>query len=400
MSHPKKQKISFLFNQVLTSEIKTGGEVRGKILADFFTQKSEFKTQIIAPKIAKNIFKGYSCLFIDQNKIETKLNQEKTLSSFILYFLRTLELVKNRLQIKTDVLYSTGDFFCNIIPSVFIKTKYKKTKLVVVIHHINDNPFKRKTTSFFTGLISYILQQFDLFLIKNHFDLIFVVNQQTKDYLIQKGFYQPIVVSYNGLNFEQIKKDTLHISKIKPQNKISYFGRVTTTKGSLDLPIILAKIKKAIPDIHLDIIGTVSPNIKNQLAKKFKDYHCQESYTLHNFISNKKDVYSILARSKAIIFPSYEEGWGISLFESIMSFRPVITYDLPVFQEIFNHQLATVPIGDTDKFSIKTISIIKKFLKPSTQNYINKCCQIVQKFNWQNTFYIEEKAINKLICNC
>lgn len=397
MKNKTQTKIIFLFNQLLTPELITGGEIRAKILLDYFSRDPDFQTQVITPKLSANNFKPYPYHLVGLHNLETKVNPEKSFSSFILYFLRTLELIKIKSQIKTDILYSTGDFFCDIIPSVFIKKKYPKTKLVAVIHHINTHPFKRNTTSFLAGLISYLLQRFDFYLIRKHYDLIFVVNHQVKDYLVQHHFCQPIITSYNGLFINQIKKDFAQVENKPQSNHICYFGRVTASKGSLDLPIILSNIKKKVPDIHLDIIGSISPNIKTPLIQKFKDYNCQKNYTLHGFIQNKLNVYSIMKKSKVIIFPSYEEGWGISLFESIMSRRPVVAYNLPVFKEVFHHRLITAPIANTTEFSVKTINLIKKFSHHSTQRYINKCYQIAQKLDWQNTFNIEQKSINQLL---
>lgn len=393
----KSVKIIFLFNQLLTSELKTGGEIRGKTILDFFKKDPQFNTEVIIPNLSKNIFKNYQKHIIGNNFFEKLVNPEKAIYSLILYCCRTIETIKKRSKFKSDIVYSTGDFFCNIIPAIFIKKIFPKTKLVVVIHHINKNPFQRQTTSFLAGCFSFISQQINIRLIKKYFDLIFVVNSQVKQYLRNLKFNQSIIISNNGLNIKEINKIAKpYISKI-PQNHICYFGRVTTSKGSLDLPIILSKIKLSIPSIHLDIIGAVSPDIQDKLINKFTEYQCQNNYTLHGFVQNQSDVYQIISNSKVIIFPSYEEGWGISLFESVMSQRPVVTYNLPIFEDIFNNKLITVPIGDTSSLAKKTIGLIKNYNHQSTQSYIKKCFTIAKKYTWKNVFKKERKNINKLL---
>ena len=138
------------------------------------------------------------------------------------------------------------------------------------------------------------------------------------------------------------------------------------------------------------MVGIALPEIKKYLIKKFDQFNCQGHYTIHNFIDNKIDIYKILLKSKVIIFPSYEEGWGISLFESIMTKRPVVTYNLPIFQELFENKLITAPIGDTKNFSKKIIKLINN---KSNQKYIEDCYKIAQKYDWENVFKIEKNIL-------
>ena len=165
----------------------------------------------------------------------------------------------------------------------------------------------------------------------------------------------------------------------------------------MDLPVILSKVLKKYPNTHLDMIGIALPEIKKPLIEKFNKYQCLDHFTIHGFIENISDVYKILLHSKAIVFPSYEEGWAISLFESIMSKRPVVTYKLPVFIEIFNDKLTTVPIGDTTLMAKKLVYFIKKFSESSTQKYVKNCYQIAQKYDWENVYRLEKQSINRLL---
>jgi len=151
------------------------------------------------------------------------------------------------------------------------------------------------------------------------------------------------------------------------------------------------------PYLHLDIIGIATPEIIPKLISKFNQYNCQNHYTIHNFIKEKKDIYKIILNAKVSVFPSYEEGWGISLFESIMCQRPLIAYSLPVFKEIFGNKLITVPIGNTQKMASKISYFLKNFPSAKTQKYIQHCYQIVQKYDWGNVSKREFKIINQLI---
>lgn len=392
----KTLKITFLFNQLILSKLCTGGEIRGHIIADFFRKDKKFDVNIITPPIATNCFTNFKKTIISNPSFEKKINNQTQFITFILFFTRTIETIYRQSIIKTDILYSTGDFFCNVIPCFFIKLIRPKTKFVVCVHHINANPFERKSNLFFNNVISYLIQRFSFFLIKSKADTVFVVNNQVKQYLVNKNFSQPIIVAGNGLDINFIKSQIESIKNISPDNHICYFGRLSPTKGVFDLPIILSLVLKKYPHFHLDLIGMAPPEIKKKLIKKFDQLHCQGHYTIYDFIDNKIDVYKIILKSKVVVFPSYEEGWAISLFESIMTKRPVVAYNLPIFQEIFEHKLITAPIGNTQILSQKIIELIKNNSLKSTQNYIKDCYSIAEKYDWQNVFLEEKKAITNL----
>lgn len=390
-------KINFLFAQLSSGELHTGGDIRGLIIANFFKKNPKFKVTITTPKISQKSFNDYSKIIIGKSKFEKIINKQTLFSSFLIFIIHTFELLLNLKKIKADILYSTGDFFCNIIPSYFYKIFYPKTKFVVCVHHVNENPFKRKSNSFIANSISYLVQRFSFFLILKKADIIFVVNQQVKEYFLKRKFKRITIISGNGLDINQIKKEVEFSKNIKAKNHISYFGRLSPTKGSLDFPIILNKILAQYPNTHLDLIGMALPEIKKPLEEKFKKYGCFGHYTIHGFIKDRTEVFKIMRQSKVIIFPSYEEGWGISLFESILSKRPVIAYRLPVFIEIFNKKLTTAPIGNVDQMAKNAIYLIKNYSHKSTKEYIQKCYQIAQKYDWKNVYQLEKLSIQEIL---
>lgn len=387
--------ITFFFNQLMTPEMCTGGDIRGKIIADFFKKETEYKVKILLPKIGEKEFK-HRKIIIGNSIFEKIFSKPIPFSAFILFWCRTIESIIKFKKIKSDFFYLTGDFFCNTIPAYIIKKRYSDTKIIVCIHHINENPFKRKSNYFITSFVSYLLQRFSFYIIKNHSDIIFTVNSQVKKYLENHNFNQNIFITGNGLDIKTIKKELSKLHQ-KPLNHICYFGRVSPTKGSFDLPIILSILLKNIPNLHLDIVGIATPEIIPKLNAKFEKYHCQNHYTIHNYIKEKSDIYKIILNSKVSIFPSYEEGWGISLFESIMCRRPLVAYDLPVYKEIFENKLITVAIGNTQQMAQKVSYFLKNYQNNYTKKYIDECNRIAQKYDWNNVFLQEKKSINNLL---
>jgi hypothetical protein len=161
-------KITFLFNQLTTPTLCTGGEIRGFTMANFFQKNKNFKVEIITPEIASKSFPKFQKKILGRQRIEKNINHQTLFSSFVLFVERTIISLSKLSLLKTDIIYATGDFFCDIIPAFFAKIIYPKTKTVVCIHHINENPFKRKTNSFISGIVSYLVQQLSFSLIKKN----------------------------------------------------------------------------------------------------------------------------------------------------------------------------------------------------------------------------------------
>lgn len=63
---------------------------------------------------------------------------------------------------------------------------------------------------------------------------------------------------------------------------------------------------------------------------------------------NDQQLADVLAGSRALLFPSFAEGYGIPLVEALASGVPVIASDLPVFREIGQGVPELLPVDDID----------------------------------------------------
>ncbi|MFN9716918.1 MAG: glycosyltransferase [Sphingomonadales bacterium] len=61
---------------------------------------------------------------------------------------------------------------------------------------------------------------------------------------------------------------------------------------------------------------------------------------------NDQQLADVLAGSRALLFPSFAEGYGIPLVEALASGVPVIASDLPVFREIGQGVPELLPVDD------------------------------------------------------
>jgi glycosyltransferase involved in cell wall biosynthesis len=217
-------------------------------------------------------------------------------------------------------------------------------------------------TSFFVGflinkerIIPHVFQRLCFRLIKSA-NLIIVDNQKLKDDL--QKYHRLVSVQVEviapGVDIESIRK----IIKAPKIYDAIFIGQLRLSKGIFDIPKIWEEVIKKIPQANLAIIGKNIGENQSLLEKQISDKHLTNNISVLGFRSTE-ETFSLLKSAKCFILPSYEEGFGMVVLESLICKTPVIAYDLPVFQEYFPGCVTVSPIGNTTSFSSKVIAKIK-----------------------------------------
>jgi glycosyltransferase involved in cell wall biosynthesis len=397
-----KKKILFIFNQLTSGTRFAGGEKRGLKLFQLFSGDPEFVADALLPKTAEVILGGNKGYFVGENRFEKYIYrhelQGKMFVIFVLYFLRTLESLKYIVRVDADVIYSTGDFFCDTLPAFFIKVFHPKIKWVCCVHHINDNPFERKQVWFVNSVVSFVSQRLSFLLLRISGDSIFAINGSVRDYLVNFGIPQKkILVVGNGMTISGM--DLLR-EQNKPEikeNKISMLGRLSTSKGVFDLPEILSPLVKKYPDLRLEIIGSGEADIIDAVKEGFKKHGCLDNVDFLGYINDDDEAHIKLLPAKAVIFPTYEEGWGLVLFETVLLKIPVVAYRLPIFEELFKGNILSAEIGNKAELAEKILFCLDPSNSREISERVEKCYEIARRFDWKDVFNSEKQSIQLLL---
>lgn len=397
-----KNKILFIFNQILSGTHIAGGEVRGLKIFQFFSGDPGFLVNIMLPKGASFDVVSNKTYFVGENFIEkyfyTKCAQWKPFMIFILYFIRTFESFKHIKGIDADIIYSTGDFFCDTVPAFFIKFFHSNKKWVCCVHHINERPLSRRQVSFINALVSYLSQRLSFLLIRISCDQVFAINTIVKESLAMRGIIaSKIYVVGNGLDVRKIDLLREESRNIRKENKICFFSRLSPSKGVLDLPEILFEVLKRYPDYKLEIIGSVEKNVVEKINEGFKKYNCVNNVNILGFMDNKEEAFKRIMLSKVIIFPTYEEGWGLALFEAVLLKIPVIVYKLPIFDELFGENIESANVGNRKAFAEKIMFCLEPSNSLQVSKKVESCYEIAKKYDWSNVFNFEKQRIQLLL---
>jgi len=375
----------------------SGGDVVNFELLEKIEKIKKFKTTLIINDISLSYAKNRLTCRIIPIKDFFRLNNLVQKYLFFVPFAFLNSIIKINIILsknfnRASVLYSSGDFICNILPMILHKKKFPKSKMVVRIHHINQNPFKRKGNSFFASSFSYLLQRLSFNLIKKNADLILLLNQGVKKELTKIGFNpKKMLVLGAGTDLSDIKID----NSLTRKDNIIFLARVCRTKGVFDLPIIFSKVIKEVPNAKLTLIGTAEETLINQLKSEFKKTKVLSNVEFTGFIKKDSDVHKIMNQAKIFVLPSYEEGWGKVIFEAIACGLTPVVYDLPVFKEIFGQHIITTPLADPCKFAKPIISLLKD--ENQRKKYLKKLIPIVKKYDSDYVYNKEIRIISSML---
>lgn len=370
----ENKKVLLLLNAFYSANNSiSGGDIRA---LKIFKQLNLKKLTIITNK--KALF------FIEKEKINadiflTKDWFEKTYIG-ISYLLRTFQaifFIKNK---NFDIIYVSSDFFPDVLPAYLYKN-FHKTKWIQCIYHIYPNWLNRPGNKI-RNLISQYLQKISFILIKKS-DKIININSQVKDCLANQHLYKD-KIQINGLGI-----DVNFISKINSKKEFKsdaiFLGRLVYSKGIFDLIKILKKITNKYPNFKLNIIGEGKINVKKNFLSKIKKSNLEKNINLLGYLDDK-NKYEFMKSSKIFIFPSYEEGFSISILEALACGLSVIAWKLPVYKTIYKDNINQIPIGNYELFA-KKIETLINFQK---QNYhIN----LTNKYSWEKIAKNEKKII-------
>ena len=132
------RKILFLFNQLLDNSFATGGDVLGKMIMRYGLESRDLEVSVMIPKFASKTFSEINQYCLGDTFVEKKLyDYSKVYTVFPLYIARTFESLRYINQIDADVVYTTGDFLCDVLPAYLLK-KRKGALWVACVYHIND----------------------------------------------------------------------------------------------------------------------------------------------------------------------------------------------------------------------------------------------------------------------
>src|SRR3989344_2774276 len=283
-----------------------------------------------------------------------KKRESSNLDRLVSYFISTLHslyLVVFRKLPRADVVYSTSDYFCDVIPAVFYKIIYG-AKYVSMVHHRTKSPFKR-SGNFLFNFLSFLFQRVGFRVVHYFSDALLVYDTPEGQSIV--GVISPRKHYFvkNGINMSAIeaavpKKDWF---------EASFAGGLRETKGIFDLVQIWVSVVAKHPSWCVAVAGGGTVEVTNQLKGKIKQVGLTNNIILLGPLQ-PRNLYRLIKSSAVFISASHEEGWGISVLEAVALGTPVVAYKLPAFSYL-GAMIIRVPLFDHTRMADEIIRVVE-----------------------------------------
>lgn len=247
---------------------------------------------------------------------------------------------------KFDIVYSAS----SVIDFVFIPWAFKNidshVKWYVVVDNLVPPPHLRPG-SWLRNLIPYLAFLLGNLMLKKA-DGIFILTDFLKKYYQKRGV-KNVVKTGDTMGIEkEIFQGTIPIGTIKVN--ALYCGRLHLAKGIFDLIDVVKLIVKQKPNFRIGVLGDGEENFKKKFYARIKKEGLENNFYHLGYQTGKKKG-DILRLSDFFMFLSYDEGFPHAVTEALACNKPVVAYNLPIYNEVFINYLETgqmvlFPLGD------------------------------------------------------
>lgn len=243
---------------------------------------------------------------------------------------------------------SFGTSFYRKIPFIYMASMFK----IPIINHIHGADFDTfyvRANDRKKKLIQQVYSKCTRFI---------ALSDEWKDRLSKIIPEEKITVIHN---YSVLKKDAVTERVLrKCANKVLFLGEIGRRKGGYDIPEIVKKVAKQIPEVMFILAGVGSKEDETAIRKMIEDLGIADNVMFPGWVRNqKKEQY--LKDADIFFLPSYNEGMPMSILDAMGYGMPIVsTYVGGIPKLVFhgeNGYLFTP--GDTDGMADGIVSILE-----------------------------------------
>ena len=398
------KKILVIFNAISTEGITSlsGGD---RIVVELFKrwQNNFQEIRVITCRVGEKLFAQASHAL--HNFIFSVIHIPKKYyqNLFILYVSRTLKglMMVSKLQNeKFDFVYSSSDFWPDVIPAFWLKLIKPKTTWLAGFYMFapnpiaNDSPYKDE--NFLKGLLYYLTQLPIYFIVKTFADYVLVTSEpDVEKFITSKRPKEKIIVVQGGVEIIESEKYLADreniISPEKRKYDACFVGRFHYQKGVEELIDIWKRVCNRIPNATLAMIGT-GP-LEEKVKRKIIELNLNKNINLFGF-RDGKEKYGIFKNSKIILHPATYDSGGMAAAEGMAWGLPGVSFDLPALKSYYPKGMIKTKRFDLDEFANNIIELLHN------QNRYNKISEnahdlIKKSWDWNKK---SNQIFNKIFC--
>lgn len=274
------------------------------------------------------------------------------------------QLPKIYQQLKADLIYSP-------IPEAPL---YSKSRYIVMCHDLIPLRFPRRTsplTNYFRYVVPQVLRQAEHIVCNSQ-----ATAKDLVDYYgIDANQITTILLGYDRLNFYPREQ---HKNSSTPY--FLYLGRSDPYKNLSGLITAFAQIPNQ--DYHLAIAGSTDPRFTPQLQQQAQELGIAHRVKWLNYLSYQ-ELPGVISNAVALVFPTFWEGFGLPVLETMACGTPVITSNLASLPEITGDAAILIDPYNTAEITSAMIDLTRDQKMRSQLSKLS--LQQAQKFSWAKT---------------
>ncbi|MHB8560212.1 MAG: glycosyltransferase family 4 protein [Thermoplasmataceae archaeon] len=332
---------SIVFLQITGGKSSTGtggGLVFQELLARMLLQRG---WSVYAITNSSDLY-GFS--FLGEKRFSVNSGSDKSgIYGFFMFNRKKLasQLSEFVSKIPLEAIYVTVDPFPkDIFAARFLLYTFRK-KVIVTMHHITPSPlFHPIRRGVIRSVVAWLISVNALLFVKLNLVPVFLDNQR--------------IAKRTGWHLEGLLMEIpLSLGKyvlIKPtdlKNVACFVGRLAASKGVADLISAWKIVVGKLPDAKLILIGRDYGNGKYQ--KLIRKLSLGSNIVIMGYVQ-ENEKRKLLESASLFTFPSYEEGWALSVMEAVNLGLLPILYDLPAYDYLCSREIKVRP-GDIQSFA-------------------------------------------------
>jgi len=218
-------------------------------------------------------------------------------------------------------------------------------------------------------------------------NIIFAVSEYTKTDLVRlfQVEEKKIKVVYPGIDQKHFKSDINPIKLREIRNVYGLPGNYILFLNTIEPRKNLVNLIKAFDLISNDINLVIAGKPGWKYKSIFKQVQKSRKFSKIKYIGyiEEADKPAIIAMSKALVYPSFYEGFGFQPLEAAACGVPAIVSQVSALPEILGDSALLVNPHDVNRLAAGIDAILSN--EALSKKLVEKAKEKVKQFNWQNT---------------
>jgi len=293
--------------------------------------------------------------------------------SVLVYIHRTIEGSLKAMKMSKSfndpksIIFSSSPFWPDLVPSLLMKKRTKKARLIVGFYLFAPNPFKGGYRTWYKNrfefstfkdwsraLVLWINHIPAYWQVKKHADVVFVTNEMDRHRFITQKLVPDRVIAVQG----GVDTKTPMLVR-EPKNKeydAVFVGRFHPQKGVLELIDIWGYICEIRKNAKLVMIG--NGPLEKDVEQRIDDLGLRRNISLCGFKDGVEKI-RIFKSSRVVLHPAVYDSGGMAACEAMVCGLPGVSFDLPALKTYYPQGMIKTPVGDLKKFAENIINLLE-----------------------------------------